>query len=543
MPQTFPEGIADFQDGAPAGDPWVGGPSAPEPIEIVPFSPLWADRFVALAERIRGALGDTALGIEHVGSTAVPGLAAKDVIDIDLTVADPAAEADYVPALEALGYVLRVREPEFEEHRMLRLAEPRVNLHVFGPGSAEAARHRLFCDWLHAHPAEREAYAEAKRLAAAEGPDRVMAYNARKAIVVREIFARAFAGAGIPLAQRALAPASLPELPVSPGGTPLHWRPVSRTALPGLLALARACGEIDHPRSVVTAEELALGLVGERFDPARDSVMAVDGTGRVLAAGSARLADTAGEEIEVALDGMVHPEIRRRGVGRALLAWQLARGRQLLAASGETAPGILALSGRAEHPGLAELARAAGLAPVRWWQELARPLAGELPERETPEGVRFVPFSARLSERTRAAVNDAFRDHWGFHPITRKEWEREGELAEFAPELSRLAVTGRGGIRDPRRVVGLVLSERRTAEFALRGGPFGTLSTVGVVRDWRGRGLSSALIAEVLRAYREAGLASAVLDVDSANPSGAHVMYARLGFAEQDRSVTYAQYC
>src|SRR5688500_5368334 len=83
-----------------------------QPVLLVEYDPAWPDLFEREAERIRAALGESALQIEHVGSTAVPGLAAKPIIDINLVVADSTDEDAYVPALEAAGYVLRVREPE-----------------------------------------------------------------------------------------------------------------------------------------------------------------------------------------------------------------------------------------------------------------------------------------------------------------------------------------------------------------------------------------------------------------------------------------------
>jgi GrpB-like predicted nucleotidyltransferase (UPF0157 family) len=177
-------------------NPWVNGPPPPETLTIVDYDPEWPRRFDAIAADIRAALGDAVLDIEHVGSTSVEGLAAKDVIDIDLTVADSANEADYVPALERVGYVLTVREPSFHEHRCLRFAEPRVNLHVFGPDSPEAIRHRMFRDWLRAHPEDRERYENAKR-AAIPGGGNVMDYNARKQAVIREIYDRLFRAAGM----------------------------------------------------------------------------------------------------------------------------------------------------------------------------------------------------------------------------------------------------------------------------------------------------------------------------------------------------------
>lgn len=190
------EEITRHHDSDPSENPWVNGPPAPETIIIAPYNPEWPRRYQTLSAAIRTALGGAALGIEHVGSTSVEGLAAKDVIDIDLTVADSRDEDMYVPALERLGYHLTIREPSFHEHRCLRLAEPRVNLHVFGPDCPEAIRHRMFRDWLRAHPGDRALYENAKR-AAVPGGGHVMDYNGRKEQVIREIYDRLFRAAGM----------------------------------------------------------------------------------------------------------------------------------------------------------------------------------------------------------------------------------------------------------------------------------------------------------------------------------------------------------
>ncbi|WP_307851105.1 GrpB family protein [Nocardiopsis sp. MG754419] len=138
--------------------------------------------------------------MEHVGSTSVPGPAAKPVIDVDLTVADPTDETAYVPALEAHGFVLTVREPVWHEHRMFRLAVPEVDPHVFGPDRPETIRHRLFRDRLIAHPEDLARYRDAELAAAAEVTERggvVMDDNARKEPVLRDIYARMFAAHGL----------------------------------------------------------------------------------------------------------------------------------------------------------------------------------------------------------------------------------------------------------------------------------------------------------------------------------------------------------
>lgn len=192
---TFEE-ITRHHEPDPSENPWVAGPPPPETVTIVPYNPEWPRRHRALSAAIRTALGDAVLGIEHIGSTSVEGLAAKDVIDINLCVADPRDEDAYLPALERLGYVLTVREPSFHEHRCLRLAEPRVNLHVFGPDCPETIRQRMFRDWLRTHPEDLARYEDAKR-AAIPGGGNVMDYNARKQEVIREIYDRLFRAAGM----------------------------------------------------------------------------------------------------------------------------------------------------------------------------------------------------------------------------------------------------------------------------------------------------------------------------------------------------------
>ena len=197
-----PAEIVSFDDSPPppGAGPWVPGAAPAVGIEIADPDPAWPQRYDDLAGRIRAALGWRALQLEHIGSTAVPGLAAKPIIDIDLTVADPDRERDYIPALGTIGFRLTIREPWWYGHRALVSDEPRCNLHVFGFDSPELVRHRIFRNWLRGNPEERARYAAAKREAVAAANARgehVMQYNARKQQVVREIYHRAFAAAGL----------------------------------------------------------------------------------------------------------------------------------------------------------------------------------------------------------------------------------------------------------------------------------------------------------------------------------------------------------
>jgi len=162
-------------------------------IDVVDYDPAWPGLFEAEARRIRGLLGRAVLGLEHMGSTAVPGLAAKPVIDIHLLVADPGDEASYAPALEADGYRLIVREPAWFGHRMFKGADPAANLHVFPFGCPEVDRCRLFRDWLRAHPDEVALYAATKRELAQREWAFVQDYANAKMGVIGEIMSRATA--------------------------------------------------------------------------------------------------------------------------------------------------------------------------------------------------------------------------------------------------------------------------------------------------------------------------------------------------------------
>lgn len=166
---------------------------SPAPVEVVAPDPAWPEWYAAARERVCTALGERVLAIEHVGSTAVPALWAKPVIDVDLTVADSSDEDAWLPDLEAAGFVLRVREPDWEEHRVLRGLEPTSNLHVFSPGAREPQRHVMFRDWLRTHPGDRARYAEVKRDLAARAFTDAMLYNNAKAWFVYDLYEKVFA--------------------------------------------------------------------------------------------------------------------------------------------------------------------------------------------------------------------------------------------------------------------------------------------------------------------------------------------------------------
>ena len=159
-------------------------------IYLAPYDPEWPRLFEREAARIRATLGDRALMVEHVGSTSIPGLAAKPKIDIALAVADTTDEQAYVPDMEAAGYVLHIREHDWHEHRLFKGPDTDVNLHTFTVGCLEIERMVRFRDHLRADPADRRLYENKKRELAARTWKYTQQYADAKTAIVEEILSR-----------------------------------------------------------------------------------------------------------------------------------------------------------------------------------------------------------------------------------------------------------------------------------------------------------------------------------------------------------------
>jgi GrpB-like predicted nucleotidyltransferase (UPF0157 family) len=181
---------ASYDPHAPNADPSVPI-NTPTPIDgqiiLVDYDRAWPGMYAREKARIRSALGDRALRIEHIGSTSVPGLCAKPCIDILLAVADSSDESSYVPDLEAAGYVLRRREPEWHEHRVFKGREVNLNLHVWTLGDTIIDKHIGFRNWLRTHLEDRERYAEEKKRLASMHWHTMNDYANAKDEIVREI--------------------------------------------------------------------------------------------------------------------------------------------------------------------------------------------------------------------------------------------------------------------------------------------------------------------------------------------------------------------
>jgi mycothiol synthase len=320
------------------------------------------------------------------------------------------------------------------------------------------------------------------------------------------------------------------SLPVGPAG--ILWRALTADDAEAITELAERISLRDHPAWSETLDEMQEELTHTWVDPERDGLLAIDADGTPVAWGLVVAPPDPESLVRVFLFGGVAAEHRGQGIGRELLAWQHTRARQKLAESNLTMPAWVLTYAPDLAPEHGRLAQRLGFEPARYFTTLEAELTRAASPTPLPDGVRVVPFATTLSEAVREAKNAAFADHWGSQPASREAWESMQGLGTFRADLSRVAL-----VSD--EVVGFVITEINEDDWERGGSRSGYIGLVGTVREWRGRGLASALLTEVMQAYRDAGLESAALDVDTENPTGALGVYTRLGFEPTARDVSY----
>lgn len=292
-----------------------------------------------------------------------------------------------------------------------------------------------------------------------------------------------------------------------------------------------AVDAVEHPNYLLTREEAAEEIGYSFLDLERDSLLGLTAEGRPVAVGIVLEPPRQETLVREFLNGGVHPEFWGKGIGRELLAWQLARGRQKLAASDKRLPGWLVgyADGRAQRR--ERMLRRSGLSPARYFLALDRDLTEPIPFVTPTEEVRIVPYTAALAEATHVARDEAFLDHWGSQPLSDEQWE--GFLGgTFAPSVSFLALAGE-------EVAGFVLSQVNEEDWTAQGFTGAYVAMVGTTRAHRGKRIAPALLGAVLRACAERGWERVTLDVDAENPTGALGLYTGMGFAETNRETAF----
>lgn len=307
-------------------------------------------------------------------------------------------------------------------------------------------------------------------------------------------------------------------------------RPVTSADLPAIRAMQARVETHDRLPYATSLAEFEEWFGEPHLDPARDTRL-VEADGAPVAWGRIWHQPGGEREERAYLPGAVDPDARGRGVGRALLAWQMGRAREILLAGGAALPRYVRTHVYDFQHGAIRLFRRSGMTPVRYVDEMLRDLEA-VPPPVTPAGIRIVPWDPTYFEPARAAMNDAFRDHWGSAPRDRATWKHDLERHGIRLDLTSLAL-------DRELVVGVCRNGHFPDDEALTGRRDGWIAQVGVVRSHRKQGIASALIGAALEAFRQAGLTHAALGVDSENPTGANSLYERLGFRTQRRAVVH----
>lgn len=332
-----------------------------------------------------------------------------------------------------------------------------------------------------------------------------------------------------------------PALPQHP--EVVSWRSATSDDIDAIHAVAVAADRIDHPSWTTPRDDIADTFDLPHIDHTRDTVLALDAAGEVIAFGSAFLHPARAGALTVSLSGAVLPTLWHRRIGSAVFGWQYARGLQQLAEVVPTLPTgvddwtadlkVYAAETNIPHQRLAE---ARGFRPERWFATMVRDLTGDVPEVGPPadaeaRGLRVIEYTRDRDEDVRLARNDAFRDHWGSQPTPPESWAKFVGGEFFRPDLSRLVVDADG------TVVAFCLASVIEDDWESLGAPHSYIDLIGVVRAHRRQGLAPAVVAATLRAIAAADLDKAVLDVDTDSPTGANTLYERLGFVADERSV------
>lgn len=349
-----------------------------------------------------------------------------------------------------------------------------------------------------------------------------------------------------PLSARVDAPTTAP-IPDHPDVA--EWRSMTLDDLDAVMPAVRAVDVVDHPTWFTPRSDIADTFDMTGFDPANDSLIGFDADGSVVAIAFATRAAAADTRVQVYATGMVVPSYRGRGIGRQVLAWNLARSRQQLAESDSTLPGWILAYQYEENPSGMRLSERAGMRLERWFTSMDRVLADPIENVAAPSDIRIVPFSPALAEAARAARNDAFRDHWGSQPSTAERWNTFMTSEFLRPDLSFVAVESvaadapgaTDALGDPVRIVAFSLASVNEEDWEAQGYSSAYIDLIGVVRDHRRRGLAPAVTNATLVAARAAGLDRALLDVDTESPTGANALYERLGFRPNEREVAYVE--
>jgi len=336
-----------------------------------------------------------------------------------------------------------------------------------------------------------------------------------------------------PLVVRAQAPDVLPPLPETGG---LTWRALTPADAEDLTTFIAHIEEVDNPPYRTSPEEVADYFDDEGHD--YSGIGGFDADGILHAFAFARLRRADAEIKRVFISGGLEPSLRDQGIGSAVLDWQIARARQILAradgADDPVARGRLLLHVDDDQTSLVRLLTTRGFTEARHYSQMRRDLSRPIPEVAVEWPLTVEPWTPALDDAVRRAHNAAFHDLWGAQPLSPQDWQ--AERAHHVPEWSFVALDRSS---DRAQVAGYLMSGRYEQDWHALGWTEGYTEILGVLPAWRGRHVASGLLAHAMRAYAADGMQYAGLDVDADDPSGAIGLFEHLGYERVRGSVVY----
>ncbi|MEU8035518.1 GNAT family N-acetyltransferase [Streptosporangium sp. NPDC049078] len=312
-----------------------------------------------------------------------------------------------------------------------------------------------------------------------------------------------------------------------------EWAPLSKGDVGAWAELLAAIDEVDQVGGRESEDDLAELLADPRLDPAEGTLGAWE-SGRLVGYGVTMVRASAEPVHRMHLWGGVRPECRRRGLGGHLLEWAIGNTPVLHERRFPGRPLELHVQVDSRNEGLLALVARAGMTPVRWFYGMTLDLGAEPPKVSPPDGLTIATYRDDLEDAVREVRNRSFVDHWGSVRHTPESWRRTiVGVRAFRAEGSFVALDASG------ESVGILLTHCFDADTEATGVREAWIQIIGTLREWRGRGVASALLAHALHAFRAQGYDKAGLGVDADNPTGAFGIYTRAGFGIERRSIEY----
>lgn len=309
-------------------------------------------------------------------------------------------------------------------------------------------------------------------------------------------------------------------------------RPGISADLADLCAVINRAHHADGIPQIVAVDEFAEELEADEVDLSDDMRVATAGEA-VVGYIHTLLIPSDVVHVRCYVFGDVDPDWRGQGIGTQLMTWGIARAKEQLVATGTQLPTRLRAQTGEEAEATRRLYERFGLRPVRYHEELLRPLV-DLPQLGDPYGVRIIAWPDDRDDEILVVKNAAFEDHWGSTPTSPEGWASMVRGFASRPDLSFIALDA-----DSDELIGHCLNKRFEDDDAITGRRDALIDNLGTVRHARSRGVASALIARSLHAFAEAGLTHALISVDSESPSGAARLYRSLGFTHVRGDFTY----